>query len=125
MKHSELSQSTEDYIEAIYLLEEQGKKAKSVEIAKMIGVSKPAVTKAMNELLKANYIEKEKYGSISLTEEGRKIGKKVYSIHVTLRDFLIQIGVSEKTAEKDCCLLEHVISKETLKAIKDFLKNKK
>ena len=125
MKHSELSQSTEDYIEAIYLLEEKGKKAKSVEIAKMIGVSKPAVTKAMNELLKANYIEKEKYGSISLTEEGRKIGKKVYSIHVTLRDFLIQIGVSEKTAEKDCCLLEHVISKETLKAIKEFLKNKK
>ncbi len=125
MKHSELSQSTEDYIEAIYLLEEQGKKAKSVEIAKMIGVSKPAVTKAMNELLKANYIEKEKYGSITLTEEGRKIGKKVYNIHVTLRDFLIQIGVSEKTAEKDCCLLEHVISKETLKAIKEFLKNKK
>lgn len=125
MKHSELSQSTEDYIEAIYLLEEKGKKAKSVEIAKMIGVSKPAVTKAMNELLKAKYIEKEKYGSISLTEEGRKIGKKVYSIHVTLRNFLIQIGVSEKTAEKDCCLLEHVISKETLKAIKEFLKNKK
>lgn len=125
MKHSQLSQSIEDYIEAIYILEQKGKQAKSVEIARMIGVSKPAVTKAMNELLKLNYIEKERYGSISLTDEGRKIGKKVYSIHITIRDFLIQIGVSEKTADKDCCLLEHVISKETLNAIKKSLKNKK
>lgn len=124
MKHSELSQSIEDYIEAIYILEEQGKEAKSVEVARMIGVSKPAVNKAMNELLKLGYIEKEPYGSITLTEKGKKIGKKVYGIHVTIRDFLIQIGVSKETADIDCCLIEHVISKETLDAIKKSLNKK-
>ncbi len=124
MKHSELSQSIEDYIEAIYILEEQGKEAKSVEVARMIGVSKPAVNKAMNELLKLGYIEKEPYGSITLTEKGKKIGKKVYGIHVTIRDFLIQIGVSKETADTDCCLIEHVISKETLDAIKKSLNKK-
>ncbi len=124
MKHSELSQSIEDYIEAIYILQEQGKEAKSVEVARMIGVSKPAVNKAMNELLKLGYIEKEPYGSITLTEKGKKIGKKVYGIHVTIRDFLIQIGVSKETADIDCCLIEHVISKETLDAIKKSLNKK-
>ncbi len=125
MKHSQLSQSIEDYIEAIYLLEEEGKSAKSVEIARLIGVSKPAVNKAMNELLKLGYIEKEPYGSITLTEKGKKIGKKVYGIHVTIRDFLIQIGVSKETADIDCCLIEHVISTETLNAIKKSLNKKK
>ncbi len=122
MKHSQLSSSIEDYIEAIYIIESTGESARSVDIANRLGVSKPAVNKAMNELLKLGYIEKERYGSITLTEKGKKIGKKVYGIHVTIRDFLIQIGVSEKTADIDCCLIEHVISEETLNAIKNSLK---
>lgn len=122
MKHSQLSQSIEDYLEAIYILEIENQKPKSVEIARRLGVSKPAVNKAMNELLKLKYIEKEPYGDITLTESGRKIAKGVYHIHTTIRDFLVQIGVSYKTADVDCCLIEHVISEETLSAIEKSLK---
>lgn len=122
IKHSQLSQSIEDYLEAIYMLEKDNKPIKSVAISHMIGVSKPAVTKAMSELLKDNYIEKEPYGDIKLTEKGRNIAKKVYHIHTTIRDFLIQLGVDKEIAEKDCCLIEHVISKETLAAIENSLK---
>ena len=95
IKHSQLSQSIEDYLEAIYMLEKDNKPIKSVAISHMIGVSKPAVTKAMSELLKDNYIEKEPYGDIKLTEKGRNIAKKVYHIHTTIRDFLIQLGVDK------------------------------
>ncbi len=34
----------------------------------------------------------------------------------------MQIGVKEKTAEKDCCLIEHVISEETLIALTKQIK---
>lgn len=122
MKHSQLSSSFEDYLEAIYMLEIEGKPIKSVDIAKMIGVSRPAVNKAMNELLKKNYIEKPPYGEITLTDEGREIAKKVYHVHVTIREFLIKIGVNKDIADIDCCLIEHVISKETLDAIEKFIK---
>ena len=125
MKHSALSQSFEDYLEAILILEEEGKAPKSVEVAKLLGVSKPAVSKAMNDLASKGYIEKESYSELKLTAQGREAAEKVYHVHKIIRDFLIQIGVSKETANIDCCLIEHVISDETLKAIENSLKKDK
>lgn len=125
MKNIQLSKSIEDYLEAIYILEKNENSPKSVEIARMLNVSKPAVNKAMNELLSLNYINKEPYGDIHLTSQGKEIAKKIYHTHITIRDFLLKLGVSKETAEKDCCLIEHVVSKETLNAIEKSLKEKK
>ena len=125
MKHSKLSQSFEDYLEAILILEEEGKAPKSVEVARLLGVSKPAVSKAMSDLADKGYIEKESYSELRLTPEGREVANKVYHVHTTIRDFLMSIGVSEETANIDCCLIEHVISDETLKAIENSLKKDK
>lgn len=113
-----LSQSFEDYLEAIYVLEISNQKIKSVVISRMLNVSKPAVTKAMNELFDAKFIEKTPYSQIKLTKSGRQIAKNVYHRHTVIRDFLInKLGVSKEIAEKDCCMIEHVISPETLKAM--------
>lgn len=117
-----LTESIEDYIESIYILEVRGEKVKSVTISKMLNVSKPAVSKAMNELLSLGYIEKKPYGEISLTDEGRKEAKRVYSSHTAIYDFLVSLGVSRENAEKDCCKIEHAISRETLEAFKKFTK---
>ena len=125
MKHAELSQSYEDYLEAVLILEEQKKAPKSVEVARLLGVSKPAVSKAMSELAKLGYIEKESYSELKLTKEGREVANKVYYTHITLREFLLKLGVSYKTADRDCCMIEHVISDETLKAIERNLKEDK
>ena len=118
-----LSQSFEDYLEAIYVLETTGQKVRSVSIAKMLNVSKPAVTKAMKELFSAKYVEKSPYSAIKLTTSGREIGMNVYYRHTTIRDFLInKLGIKREIAEKDCCMIEHVISPETLKAMESFNK---
>jgi len=116
-----LSQSVEDYLESIYILEITNEKIKSVTISKMLDVSKPAVTKAMNELFDAKYIEKTPYSAIKLTKSGRQIAKNVYHRHRVIREFLInKLGVNEEIAEKDCCMIEHVISPETLKAMENM-----
>ena len=118
-----LSQSFEDYIEAIYILETNGEKIKSVEIANMLGVSKPAVTKAMNELMNAGLVEKSPYSEVKLPEEGRKAAKEVYHRHIVIRAFLMnKLGVPRDIAEKDCCMIEHVISPETLRAMENLNK---
>lgn len=118
-----LTQSVEDYLEAIYVLELTNKKVKSVSIAQMLDVSKPAVTKAMKELFVSNYIKKTPYSAIKLTEKGRDIAKNVYHRHTTIRDFLInKLGINNEIAEKDCCMIEHVISPETLLAMENFVK---
>lgn len=116
-----LTKSNEDYLEAILILEQKHRKVLSVEIAKLLGVSKPGVNRAMNVLKENGLIDKTDYSEITLTEKGREIANKVYEKHTTIKSFLLQVGVSKETAEKDCCLIEHVISEETYERIKDML----
>lgn len=116
-----LTKSNEDYLEAILILEQKHNKVLSVNIAKFLNVSKPGVNRAMNILKENGLIDKTDYSEITLTEKGRQIANEVYDKHKTIKSFLIQLGVSEDTAEKDCCLIEHVISNETYERMKLFL----
>ena len=44
------------------------------------------------------------------------------SRHKLLKTFFCEVlGVSEKTAEKDACMTEHVISEETVEKLQDFI----
>ena len=119
-----LTDSNEDYLEAIFILRLKNGKVRSVDISKMLGVSKPGVNKAMNVLKENGLIEKDLYGDIFLTSEGEKIANKIYKKHITVKEFLIKLGVSEEVSDVDCCKIEHVISEETFEAIEKFLKEK-
>lgn len=125
MKKNNLSKSIEDYLEAIYVLEVSNKPLQSVLIAEALNVSKPAVNKAMNELKALQYIEMKPYEDIVFTASGRKKAKEIYHKHTTIKEFLIKLGVKEDVANKDCCLIEHVVSKDTFKAIEDYVKKDK
>jgi len=118
-----LTKSIEDYLEAILIVEKRDKKVKSVKIAELLGVSKPGVNKAMNVLKDNNLIDKADYGDITLTDKGREIANRIYEKHLLIKEFLIILGVSEETAEQDCCKIEHILSDETLKQINNFLNN--
>lgn len=120
-----LTDSNEDYLEAIYILKLKSGKVRSVDIAKHLNVSKPGVNKAMNVLKDSGLIEKDYYGDVLLTKKGEEIAKKIYEKHTTIRDFLLNLGIDEETAEIDCCKIEHVISETTFYAIKNKLKENK
>lgn len=115
-----LTRAIEDYLESVLIIKEEKKRVKAIDIAHLLDVSKPAVTKALNELIKLEYIVKEN-NNIELTKKGKSIANKTYKKHKLLKDFFIKLGVSEKTAENDCCQIEHVISDETIKQIKEFM----
>lgn len=117
-----LTDSNEDYLEAILILKIKNGKVRSVDISKMLNVSKPGVNKAMNVLKESGLIEKDYYGDVYLTEKGQAIAKKIYKKHTTIKEFLINLGVSEETSDIDCCKIEHVISEETFLAIQNYLK---
>ena len=63
----------------------------------------------------------EKDGSLTLTESGREIAEKIFERHTVVSQLLIRLGVSEQTAAEDACKIEHVISDESLDAIKRYL----
>lgn len=117
-----LTKSLEDYLESILLLELKGEKLHSIKIARMLGVSKPAVTRALKRLAFKGYVSKMTYEDVCFTKEGRALATKIYHRHTAIKQFLLHIGVNEKTAESDCCKIEHVISEETLRLLEKFNK---
>ena len=116
-----LTDSNEDYLEAIYILKLKHGKVRSVDISKHLNVSKPGVNKAMNVLKESELIEKDYYGDVYLTKKGEEIARKIYEKHTTIKNFLIKLGVDEETSDIDCCKIEHVISETTFNAIKNYL----
>ena len=120
-----IHESAEDYLEAILRLREQKGFVRSVDIAGMLGVTKPSVSFAMKRLRENGFILMDEDNLITLTEEGAAIARRVYDRHKTLVAYLVSIGVSEETASEDACRIEHVISDETVAAIKKYIMNQK
>ena len=115
------NESGEDYLEAILRLSEPGKDLHAVQIARRLGVSKPAVTKALRILTQKGYVEIVD-NHIHLTPAGEEYAVAVYGKHRMLTEFLMKLGVGAETAEADACRMEHLLSEETLGAIRAFNK---
>ncbi len=120
----ELHESAEDYLEKILMLKERLGQVRSIDIATELGYSKPSISIAMKKLRESGYIQMDNENLITLTESGQKIAKKVYNRHVMLTKLLMSFGVSSRTAEEDACKIEHDLSEESMRRIKEYLKDK-
>ncbi|MDD3938589.1 MAG: metal-dependent transcriptional regulator [Bacilli bacterium] len=118
------SKAIEDYLEAFYILYKNKEPLESARVSRLLNVSRPAVNKATHELLRLGFINKTPYSEIEFTPAGKRIAKRVYHRHTTLKKYLLSLGVSEKNADRDCCLIEHVLSEETFKKIEALIKDK-
>lgn len=117
-----INESSENYLESILILEQRSSAVRMSDIAAMLRVSKPSVNKAMGVLKEAGYIHQEVYGTIQLTESGRKYAEKVYSRHILFKRFFVEVlGIDEQTAEEDACHMEHCVSDDTMGKLRIFL----
>lgn len=117
-----IQESAENYLETILILQQKNGEVHSVDIASYLEFSKPSVSVAMKNLRQRGCVTVDGEGHISLTEQGRKIAEAVYERHTLFTQWLIDLGVNEKTAVEDACRIEHVISDETFQAIKKHAK---
>lgn len=114
-------ESAEDYLEMILMLIEEKGYARSIDIANALSVTKPSVSFAMKKLRENGYILMDEENHITLTTQGEEIARRMYARHRALTRFLMQLGVTEKTAREDACKIEHDISPETFDAIQRHL----
>lgn len=115
------NQSAEDYLETILLLSKESEYVHRVEIARKLGVSQPAVQKAIKILQNSGYVEFDGM-HIYLTAEGADYAEKVYERHCIIREFLLKHGVNAIDADADACELEHVVSEATFEMMKNYVK---
>ena len=113
-----IQESGEMYLEAIFVLSKKSNGVHAIDVGEYLGFSKPSVSRALSILKKKNLIIVDSDSHIFLTDEGKIIAEKIYERHVTIKEYLIRLGVSNKVADADACKIEHVLSDETFMAIK-------
>ena len=118
------NQSLEDYLENILLLSLENEYVHRVDVARRVGVSQPAVQKAVKILQGSGFVECEGM-HIYLTGKGEEYARQIYGRHCTIRNFLELLGVNGADADADACEMEHVLSDATYAAMKAYIDNKK
>lgn len=118
----QIQESGEMYLETILILSRERTHVRSIDICEHMGFSKPSVSRAVGLLKSGGYITVDKDGYILLTELGLELATKIYERHELLTSFLTSLGVSDEVASADACKIEHVISDESLEAIRKYTK---
>ena len=113
-----LQESGEMYLESILVLSKKIPHVRSIDVSDYMGFSKPSVSRAIGILKKGGYVEMDGDGHLTLTDLGAEVANKMYDRHRAITDFLVSLGVSEETASRDACRIEHHISDESFDAIK-------
>ena len=118
----QIQESGEMYLETILILSRERTHVRSIDICEHMGFSKPSVSRAVGLLKSGGYITVDKDGYILHTELGLELATKIYERHELLTSFLTSLGVSDEVASADACKIEHVISDESLEAIRKYTK---
>lgn len=120
------SKNKEDYIKAIYHLnEELHKPIKSINLVKYLKVSKPSISEMIKKLVKFNLIH-HKDKKIILTKKGFKEAEKITYKHRVIEVFLTNVlKINPSKVHEEGNKLEHTFSDESIKKLSLLLKNPK
>ncbi|MBE7021204.1 MAG: metal-dependent transcriptional regulator [Ruminococcaceae bacterium] len=116
----QIKESAENYLETILVLSKKHGCVRSIDVANEMNFTKASISVAMKRLREDDYITVDKDGNIHLTGKGQEIAVNVYERHQLIAELLITLGVSEETAYKDSCKIEHDLSRESFEKIKEF-----
>ncbi|MCD8149774.1 MAG: metal-dependent transcriptional regulator [Clostridiales bacterium] len=117
-----LTESREDYLEMIYVLGKQYRIVRNVDVAHAMNRTKASVTTMVHSLVEEGYLVVEKRGGhLALTEKGEAIAKITYDRHVFYRDLLIRAGVEPELAEREGCIMEHILCEESHNKLVQYL----
>jgi DtxR family Mn-dependent transcriptional regulator len=103
------------YLQAVASLKRDKGYARVGDIADRLGVSKSGVTSMLRSLAGRGLVDHERYGCVELTDSGRSLAHRTeanrHLLTVFFRDVL---GVSEDVALEDACMIEHLVSPESM-----------
>ena len=117
-----LSESLEDYIEAIFHIETRKHASRAKDIADRLQVSSSSVTGALRLLSEKGLVNYAPYDIITLTPKGKEMARDVVRRHKTLRNFFVKIlAVDDAAAEEAACKMEHGIPAVVLERITQFV----
>ena len=116
------STQVEEYVEAVYGILEDGRKARTTELAKVLKVKPASVTEMLHKLSREGYVTYRPYQGATLTRKGFQAGARLKRKHRLLERFLCDVlGVRKNRVHDEACRMEHALSDESEKALDEML----
>jgi len=108
---AEMHDATEEYLETILELEEEGIVPIRARLVERLGVSAPAVSEQVNRLVGGGYTELLDDRSLRLTDKGREVATSIVRRHRLAERLLVDIiGLEWEKVHKEADRWEHAIS---------------
>lgn len=108
---AEMHDTTEEYLETILELEEEGVLPIRARLVERLGVSAPSVSETVSRLVEAGYTELMGDRSLRLTDKGRALATTVVRRHRLAERLLVDvIGLEWEKVHKEAARWEHAIS---------------
>ncbi len=117
---SRVTESMEDYLEMIYRMTESRPAVGVNEVAAKLHVRPSSASKMIGKLKEASLVSFEKYGQITLTEQGRDRGRYFLWRHEVLSRFFRRLNRSEGEL-RQVELIEHFLNEETVGNLEKLL----
>ncbi len=111
----------EDYAELIADLLATGGEARTVDVARRMGVAHATAVKTIGRLKREGLVTALPYRGVFLTEAGQALAARVRARHRLVVELLVAVGVPLEDAEADAEGIEHHVSAGTLAAFAGFL----
>ena len=117
-----VSHQAEEYLEAIYRLEDKVGYARTMDLSRELGVVPGSVTNTIEGLERKGLVIHEPYKGVTLTDDGRKIASGILRRHRLAERLLTDILHLDWSEVHDpACELEHALSPQILKALEKAL----
>jgi DtxR family Mn-dependent transcriptional regulator len=118
-----MSNSTEEYLEAIYNLTRNGKNATTSAISKRLNIAPASTTEMLRKLADEEYVDYSPYQGATLTSKGMGIGERIARKHRLLECFLHDtLKMENDKVHDEACAMEHALSDEAERALCQALK---
>lgn len=113
-KPNRVTPAVEDYLKAIYLLQQHGGEVTTSLLGQQLGGFKPgSVTGMIKKLADMNLVTHTPYQGVCLTPSGEKIALEVIRHHRLLELYLVEaLGYSWDEVHEEADALEHYISEK-------------
>jgi DtxR family Mn-dependent transcriptional regulator len=118
-----MSNSTEEYLEAIYNLTQNGESATTSAVSKRLNIAPASATEMLQKLADDKYVNYSPYQGVTLTSKGLDIGERIARKHRLLERFLHDVlKIGKDKVHNEACAMEHALSDEAERALCQALK---
>ncbi len=117
-----ISSTLREYLKVIYDISKTGTGARTTDIAKKLGISKPSVNRAVGTLKAKGYVTHEPYGAVLLTDKGRELGEYRGLRNQMVKRFLINVlKMNDVDAEREAVQIAGCISYVTAEKMQSYM----